>query len=131
MSQDNIDTHIGLRLLQWRKRKKLSQKKVGEVIGISPQQLARYESGQSRITATNLYYLARALDQPVSWFFGGIDVTYEQKQHMEIIIQEPLPDKYYSSNSAHEDDSLIALWHALSKDNQRQKVKEMLEAFVT
>ena len=67
---DPLGQHIGLRLRKIRTRRHMSLSSVGEFIEVSAQQIARYESGQHRISAVSLYRLARAMDIPLSWFFS-------------------------------------------------------------
>ena len=63
------DVAIGLRLRNARLQKNLSQSKIGELLGITYQQIQRYESGESKITATSLARIATFLDIPVAYFY--------------------------------------------------------------
>jgi transcriptional regulator with XRE-family HTH domain len=51
----------------------LSQEKLGEAIGLTFQQVQKYERGANRIGASRLYELSRVLDVPVSFFFDDTD----------------------------------------------------------
>jgi transcriptional regulator with XRE-family HTH domain len=51
----------------------LSQEKLGEMIGLTFQQVQKYERGANRIGASRLYELSRILDVPVSFFFDSTD----------------------------------------------------------
>jgi transcriptional regulator with XRE-family HTH domain len=51
----------------------LSQGKLGEAIGLTFQQVQKYERGTNRISASRLYELSRVLDVPVSFFFDDTD----------------------------------------------------------
>ncbi|MBT3196113.1 MAG: helix-turn-helix transcriptional regulator [Gammaproteobacteria bacterium] len=129
-TEDPIDQHIGNRIRQCRTRAKMSLQQASEMIGISSTQLFRYESGENRINAGSLYYLARGFSLPVSWFFDGYSLPSERKHHLENVIHEPLSPDYYPSNSTEMRKSMVALWDALPKDRQRQKVLELLETFI-
>jgi transcriptional regulator with XRE-family HTH domain len=50
----------------------MSQERLAKAIGISYQQLQRYESGKSRLTCTMMYRASLALDVPITYFFAGI-----------------------------------------------------------
>lgn len=52
----------------------LSQKKLGEAIGLTFQQVQKYESGADRIAASRLHELSRVLDVPISFFFDTAPV---------------------------------------------------------
>ncbi len=67
-----IDVHVGNRVRLRRTLKGLSQEKLGEAIGLTFQQVQKYERGANRIGASRLYDLARVLDVPVSFFFDDI-----------------------------------------------------------
>src|SRR5471032_87029 len=64
-----IDVHIGNRLRQRRSFLGMSQTALGAAIGLSFQQIQKYERGVNRIGATQLFEVSRVLDVPVSFFF--------------------------------------------------------------
>jgi len=64
-----IDVHVGSRVRLRRTLLGMSQEKLGEAIGLTFQQVQKYERGTNRIGASRLYDLARVLDVPVSFFF--------------------------------------------------------------
>lgn len=64
-----IDVHVGNRLRLRRTLLGLSQQKVGEALGLTFQQVQKYERGTNRIGASRLWDLAGVLDCPVSFFF--------------------------------------------------------------
>ena len=66
---DPIDNHVGSRLRLRRKVLNLSQEKLAERLGITFQQVQKYEKGTNRIGASRLYQVARVLEVPVSYFF--------------------------------------------------------------
>lgn len=66
---ESIDVVIGKRLRALRNEKKVSQGKLGEDVGISFQQVQKYERGANRISASRLYTIARALGVGVSYFY--------------------------------------------------------------
>lgn len=72
---DPIDNHVGNRLRLRRKMLNLSQEKLAERLGITFQQVQKYEKGTNRIGASRLYQLARILEVPVSYFFPEPDAA--------------------------------------------------------
>ena len=69
----DTDGIIGGNLRTWRQRRGLSQKALGDVAGITYQQIHKYESGENRVAASHLLAFARLLAVPVELFFSGID----------------------------------------------------------
>lgn len=67
---EGIDLYIGQRLRGARVLRGLSQSDVAEKVGLSFQQIQKYEAGQSRVTAAKLCELARVFALPVGFFFG-------------------------------------------------------------
>ena len=64
-----IDIHVGSRVRLRRMMLSMSQEKLGESLGITFQQIQKYEKGTNRIGASRLQNIARVLSVPVSFFF--------------------------------------------------------------
>ena len=64
-----IDVHVGSRVRLRRNMLGLSQEKLGGAIGLTFQQVQKYERGANRIGASRLHDLSQVLDVPVSFFF--------------------------------------------------------------
>jgi transcriptional regulator with XRE-family HTH domain len=70
-----IDQHVGRRL-RWRRREmKLSQEALAEKLGLTFQQVQKYERGANRISAGRLFELAQALDTTIQYFFEGAEAV--------------------------------------------------------
>lgn len=70
-----IDQHVGARVRQRRMFIGMSQEQLGDRLGLTFQQVQKYEKGTNRISASRLWEMARILDVQVSFFFeGGEDV---------------------------------------------------------
>src|SRR5690606_34025694 len=64
-----IDIHVGSRVRLRRNMLGMSQEKLGERLGITFQQVQKYEKGTNRVGASRLQAIASILDAPVSFFF--------------------------------------------------------------
>src|SRR3990170_3875461 len=64
-----VDIHVGARVRLRRTLLGMSQEKLGEAIGLTFQQVQKYERGANRIGSSRLYDLSRVLEVPVSFFF--------------------------------------------------------------
>lgn len=69
---DPIDRYVGARVRARRVGIRLSQTKLGEAIGVTFQQVQKYENGTNRIGASNLYKIAKTLGVEVAYFFEGV-----------------------------------------------------------
>jgi transcriptional regulator with XRE-family HTH domain len=68
-----VDLYVGARLRIRRKVLGLSQTQLADALGITFQQIQKYERGANRISASKLYEAARLLQSPVNYFFEGLD----------------------------------------------------------
>jgi transcriptional regulator with XRE-family HTH domain len=64
-----VDIHVGSRMRQRRTLLGMSQAKVGDAVGLTFQQIQKYERGSNRIGSSRLFEFAKVLDVPVSYFF--------------------------------------------------------------
>ena len=68
-----IDVYVGSRLKARRHGLRISQTKLGQVIGVTFQQIQKYENGVNRVGAGNLYRFSEALGVEVAYFFESVD----------------------------------------------------------
>lgn len=66
-----IDRHVGGRVRMQRMLAGVSQEKLGEALGLTFQQVQKYEKGTNRISASRLQQIAKMLGVPVAFFFEG------------------------------------------------------------
>ncbi len=64
-----VDIHVGARARQRRVLLGMNQTKLGDALGLSFQQVQKYERGTNRVSASRLYDLSRVLDVPIEHFF--------------------------------------------------------------
>ncbi|KZB52720.1 hypothetical protein TH44_07130 [Thalassospira xiamenensis] len=67
-----IDLHVGKRLRELRMLKGLGQSQIAKLLGITFQQVQKYERGANRVSASRLYDIAEALGVPISYFYDDI-----------------------------------------------------------
>lgn len=70
--RDGVNRHIGGRLRLLRSKHRLTLKYIGELLGVSHQQVENYESGKHRLTADALFILSRRLKVDPRFFFEGL-----------------------------------------------------------
>jgi transcriptional regulator with XRE-family HTH domain len=64
-----VDTHVGARMRQRRTLLGMSQTKLGDAVGLTFQQVQKYERGSNRVSSSRLFEFAKVLDVPVAYFF--------------------------------------------------------------
>jgi transcriptional regulator with XRE-family HTH domain len=67
-----IDVHVGSRVRLRRTLLGMSQERLGEALGLTFQQVQKYERGVNRVSASRLFDLSRLLDVPISFFFDDM-----------------------------------------------------------
>ncbi|MBO5997957.1 MAG: helix-turn-helix transcriptional regulator [Alphaproteobacteria bacterium] len=67
-----VDIHVGNRVRMYRTLKGLSQEKLGEALGLTFQQVQKYEKGLNRIGASRLWDISQVLETPIALFYEGI-----------------------------------------------------------
>lgn len=71
-SPNPVDLHVGARVRMRRRLRGVSQEKLAESLGLTFQQVQKYERGANRISASKLYEIAASLQTPVGYFFEGL-----------------------------------------------------------
>jgi len=67
-----IDVHVGSRIRLRRTLLGMSQERLGDSLGLTFQQVQKYERGVNRVGASRLFDLSRVLDVPISFFFDDM-----------------------------------------------------------
>jgi transcriptional regulator with XRE-family HTH domain len=70
-SPNPVDRHVGSRVRMRRMLVGMSQEKLGDALGITFQQIQKYEKGTNRIGASRLHQIARVLGVPIEFFYEG------------------------------------------------------------
>ncbi len=87
-----VDVHVGARVRLRRTLLGMSQEKLGEAIGLTFQQVQKYERGANRIGSSRLYDLSRVLDVPIEFFFDEMpaDVAASSPAQSRGMSEEPV-----------------------------------------
>ena len=77
-----VDNHVGRRVRQARLLRGMTQADVAELLGLSFQQLQKYETGHNRISASKMYEISKLLGVSPAHFFEGLDEGSEAGQEL-------------------------------------------------
>ena len=72
-----VDRHVGLHIHMRRKALGISQERLAEALGLTFQQVQKYERGANRVSASKLWEIARALKTNVAYFYEGLEEETE------------------------------------------------------
>jgi transcriptional regulator with XRE-family HTH domain len=94
-----IDRHVGSRVRMRRVMLGMSQEKLGDSLGLTFQQVQKYEKGTNRIGASRLQQISRTLDVPPAFFFEGapmLDAVPREEATQQIGVAEEASSSYVS-----------------------------------
>lgn len=122
-SQDSslLDILIGRRIRSRRTILGITQKDLGTLVGVSPQQIQKYETASNRVACSTLYAFSQYLKTPVDYFF-------KNKEDEGLLIKEDQESFKMDEIQEKEIIKLINLYKSISSKNLRKKVYELLEA---
>lgn len=75
-----IDSHVGRQIRKYRQSRGVTQQELARALGISYQQIQKYENGANRVSAGRLYIIAKALGTQIGAFFEDSALSLRQDQ---------------------------------------------------
>ena len=81
---ERVDNHVGLMFRTRRQELGLSQTAVAERLGVTFQQVQKYERGMNRISASRLHDLCEILGVPIEYFFDGLDAKISEPDGLDL-----------------------------------------------
>ncbi len=123
-----VDRHLGARVRFARIEKRISQGALGEQLGISFQQVQKYELGKDRISASQLMNIARILEKDISFFFE--DITPEGETSETIELADIVDRRKRSRASATYDVKIIRILHSIEDERVKLRLYNLMEAIV-
>ncbi|SEH25257.1 helix-turn-helix domain-containing protein [Magnetospirillum fulvum] len=124
-----VDIHVGERLRLRRMVLGLSQDALACLLGLTFQQIQKYESGANRVGASRLYDLARALDVSVDYFYDEMNEQVKQAspRHLAKLETEPELPPVLAVNSRETLD-LIRVYYRINDPSVRRRVHDLARA---
>ena len=114
-----VDRHIGNRVRMRRNTIGMSQEKLGEALGLTFQQIQKYEKGTNRIGASRLLQIAQILDVGIEYFFEGLP----ELQGGRVSAESPMAEFLTSPES----DRLVRGFVRLKDEEARRKVADLVD----
>jgi len=96
----DVDVHVGQRLRAKRTLLGMSQEKLAEIIGLTFQQVQKYERGTNRISASRLFDISHALSVPVSYFFDQMSDVSNDKTPRPMLLSDNEQDAFEGPESS-------------------------------
>ena len=125
-----VDVYVGKKLRHKRTMLGLSQEAIGKAIGVTFQQIQKYERGINRMSSSRLFEFARILHVPVSFFFEGFDQGEEpKKKYANAGFSENTASKFeHEDISNRETLELMRAYYRISEPAVRKRVFELIKS---
>src|ERR1700727_4089414 len=124
------DKHVGSRVRMRRMMLGMSQEKLGDALGLTFQQVQKYEKGTNRIGASRLQQISHILQVPVAFFFEGAP-TVHPTSRLEGMADAPSP-AYVSDFLATSDGlALTKAFMRIEDSKLRRRIVDLVEQIAT
>ena len=127
-----IDVHVGGRVRLRRTLMGMSQEKLGDALGLTFQQVQKYERGANRVGASRLFDLSRVLDVPVSFFFDDMDDELKGQSPALMsgmtLEDEPVGNVERDPMAKRETLELVRAYYRIADPQVRKRVYELAKA---
>lgn len=132
--EDQINIHIGDRIRSRRHALGMNQSALGKQIGVTFQQVQKYEKGYNKIVASKLFDLANKMDVPISYFFEGITIN-NLPNHSTMAYEEKAEfsydDKKKDPSSMRDVMTLVKLFNSITNKNTKKKLLLFLKTLAS
>ncbi len=119
-----IDIHVGSRVRLRRMLLSMSQEKLGDQMGLTFQQIQKYEKGTNRIGASRLYHISQILDVPVQFFFD--DAPLSVNQGADGMSEPKMENFLYEFISTRDGLELIRAFVSIADPKVRKRVVDLV-----
>jgi transcriptional regulator with XRE-family HTH domain len=126
---NSVDVHVGQRLRVRRSLLGLSQEKLADAIGLTFQQVQKYERGMNRISAGRLFQFSKILDVPVAYFFEQLGHSPENQNAVQGLSDNDqesfLPADLMQSKETLD---LLRAYYSIPKESSRRNIYKYIKA---
>lgn len=128
-----VDIHVGSRVRLRRTLLGLSQEKLGEAVGLTFQQIQKYERGANRIGASRLFEFSRILDVPVSFFFDDMAERMKPSETPGVLAAADQPQAPLEPDplTRRETLELVRAYYRISDPQVRKRLFELAKSLGT
>ncbi len=126
-----IDVHVGSRVRLRRTLLGMSQERLGEALGLTFQQIQKYERGVNRIGASRLFDLSRVLDVPIGFFFDDMPGTMGGSQGFARRVSGFAEEQEgFQDDTLHRRETLelVRAYYRITDPAMRKRVSDLIKA---
>lgn len=133
--RQNIDAHVGRQIRLRRFQLDISQHKLGKMLGITFQQVGKYETGINRVSASRLYDLSMVLEVKVDFFFENMGLIALENNQPNILtlaevyrsdrVRESFVDNKLND---HETSDLVRAYYRIKDSSTRRRILALIKS---
>jgi transcriptional regulator with XRE-family HTH domain len=125
-----VDVHVGRRLRLRRTVLGMSQETIGSAIGVSFQQVQKYERGINRMGSSRLYDFAKLLKVSVGYFFDGFGDNYSENNMVEALgaAENDVPKFEHEEFPNREVMDIIRSYYRIKSPAMRKRIADLIKA---
>ena len=125
-----IDAHVGARLRQRRTLLGMNQTKLGGAIGVTFQQVQKYERGANRISASRLFDLSRVFNVPIEYFFEDMPAAVAASSPATEKRGRAKKSPSYEPDPMHKQETLelVRAYYKITDPEVRKRLCELIKA---
>lgn len=127
MPKNFVDVHVGNRLKLRRTMVGMSQDKLGQMVGLTFQQIQKYEKGANRIGASRLFQFATILDVPAAYFFEGLEDQAISNRDGQVL-SAAVPADTPAASFSRDDVDLLRAFKSLRQSGLRRRIIDLVWA---
>lgn len=128
MPSHPVDVYVGNRLRARRVVLGMSQEAIGKAIGVTFQQIQKYERGINRMGASRLYEFGRLLNIPEQYFFEGFTDYQPANGEYKTVMAEEAEGFEHDTMTSRETLELVRAYYNIKDEKQRKRVMELLKS---
>lgn len=122
-----VDVHVGKRLRLKRTILGMSQDVLGKAIGVTFQQIQKYERGINRMGSSRLYEFSRVLSVPVSYFFEGYEEEAAVPSFAGMAEEKAADFDYEDQLSGRETMEMMRAYYKIKDPSVRRRVFDLIK----
>jgi transcriptional regulator with XRE-family HTH domain len=122
---NSVDRRIGQRVKQRRLEMGMSQERLAELLGVTFQQIQKYEKGVNRVAASRLFELASALGVGLAYFFEGLTAA-SPEEGIRAGVAEDGQEFVYDMLATPEGQQLLQIFGQIRSAKVRRRVVELV-----
>jgi transcriptional regulator with XRE-family HTH domain len=120
-----IDRHVGKRLRLLRQINEVSLEKLAEIVDVAPQQIQKYEIGETRISASRIFELSKIFAVPLAWFYDDLEAATSAEMYARIRRHQSSVNAADRAATEASQEAMLVTYHAQLPPDMQTKLIDL------